>query len=247
MKEFQKYTGSTKFYCTDSGISSGLLNTGMLSNDINSDNKLIYFGLTDGTNFKNNLKGINDKPIQLTCNQPDCDASVYHYQDHPDNDTGMNININVPATLNSRTITFSYNGTLLFTILQQKKSTSVTYTYKVFIRNIGSNGVYPSIVTNSTLTDSPSSWSAIEIKSSIYPLCTMKCYYTNSSDPYPSHIYMSNLYIAVENKAIKYYDGEVWNYGYTINLFYFTGQNCKLQGTYNLPFGKTNDDQHFYI
>lgn len=101
----------------------------------------------------------------------------------------MNININVPATLNSRTITFSYNGTLLFTILQQKKSTSVTYTYKVFIRNIGSNGVYPSIDTNSTLTDSPSSWSAIEIKSSIYPLCTMKCYYTNSSDPYPSHIY----------------------------------------------------------
>lgn len=58
---------------------------------------------------------------------------------------------------------------------------------------------------------------------------------------------MSNLYIAGENKAIKYYDGEEWNYGYTIKLFYFTSQNCKLQGTYNLPLGKTNDDQYFDI
>lgn len=247
MKEFQKYTGSTKFYCTDSGINNGLLNEGWLSNDGNSNNKLIYFGLTDGTNFKNNLKGINDKPIQLTCDQSDCDASVYHYWDQPDNDTGMNINIKIPATSNSRTITFSYNGTPLFTILQQKKSTSVTYTYKVFIRNIASNDVYPSITSNDTLSDSPSSWSTIKITSSIYPLCTMKCVYTNSSDLYPTHIYMSNLYIAGENKAIKYYDGEEWKYGYNIKLFYFIGQNCKLQGTYNLPFGKTNDDQHFDI
>lgn len=123
MKEFQKYTGSTKFYCTDSGISSGLLTTGMVSIDINSDSKLIYFGLTNGTNFKNNLKGINDKPIQLTCDQPDCDASVYHYWDQPDNDTGMNINLHIPKSYKNRTIIFSYNGTPLFTILQQKKST----------------------------------------------------------------------------------------------------------------------------
>lgn len=243
MPELQKYTGPTNFYCTCSKGYNGLLSTNF-PYSVNS-NEILYFGLTDGTNFKNNLKGINDKPIKLTCDQPDCNASAYGYAEHPDDDTGMNINIKIPATSNSRTITFSYNGTPLFTILQQKESTSVTYTYKVFIRNIGSNGIYPSIVSNGTLTDSPSSWSAIKIKSSIYPLCTMECHYTNSSDPYPDHIYMSNLYIAGENKAIKYYDGEVWNYGYTINLFYFTGQNCKLQGTYNLPFGKTNDDQHF--
>lgn len=247
MKEFQKYTGSTKFYCTDSGISSGLLSTGMLSNDINSDSKLIYFGLTDGTNFKNNLKGINDKPIQLTCNQPDCDASVYHYQDQPDNDTGMNININVPKSDKTRTIIFSYNGTPLFTILQQKKNTPVTYKYKVFIRNIDSNGVYPSIDSNSTLTDSPSSWSRIKITSSIYPLCTMECYYTNSSDLYPSEIRMRNLYIAEENKVIVNYEGGIWNYGYNIKLFYFIGQKCILRGTYKLPFGKTNDDQYFTL
>lgn len=245
MPELQKYTGSTNFYCTCSEGYNGLLSTGLPYSADN--NELLFFGLTDGTNFKNNLKGINDKPIKLTCDQPDCNASAGGYALHPDDNTGMNINIKIPATSNSRTITFSYNGTPLFTILQQKKSTSVTYTYKVFIRNIGSNGVYPSIVSNGTLTDSPSSWSTIKIKSSIYPLCTMECYYTNSSDPYPDHIYMSNLYIAGENKAIKYYDGEEWNYGYTIKLFYFTGQNCKLQGTYNLPFGKTNDDQHFDI
>lgn len=142
-------------------------------------------------------------------------------------------------------ITFSYNGTPLFNILQQKKSTSVTYTYKVFIRNIGSNGVYPSIDSNDTLTDSPSSWSAIKITSSTQPLCTMKCVYPNSSDPYTNNIYMSDLCIAGENREIKYYDGtEDWNYGFYINIFYFSGQNCKLKGRYQFPFGKTNNDQY---
>lgn len=245
MPELQKYTGSTNFYCKCSDEHNTLLSTGFP--DSAQSKELLYFGLTDGTNFKNNLKGINDKPIQLTCNYPDCVAAVYGYAEHPDDDTGMNISVKISATSNPRTITFSYKGTPIFNVIQEKKSTSVTYKYKVFIRNIGSNGVYPSIDSNGTLTDSPYSWSAIKIKSSIYPLCTMECYYTNSSDPYPSQIYMSNLCIAGENKAIKYYDGEAWNYGYTIKLFYFTGQNCKLQGTYNLPFGKTNDDQHFDI
>ena len=154
MSELQKYTGPTNFYCTCSEGYKGLLSTNLLQNAYS--NKLLFFGLTDGTNFKNNLKGINDKPIKLTCNYLDCDASAYGYALHPDDDTGLNINIKIPATSNSRTITFSYNGTPLFTILQKKESTSITYTYKVFIRNIGSNAVYPSIESNSTLTDSPS-------------------------------------------------------------------------------------------
>lgn len=58
---------------------------------------------------------------------------------------------------------------------------------------------------------------------------------------------MSGLSIAAENNVIKYYDGEPWYYGYNIKIFYFTGQNCKLQGTYKLPFGKTNDDQYFTL
>ena len=243
MSELQKYTGPTNFYCTCSEGYKGLLSTNLLQNAYS--NKLLFFGLTDGTNFKNNLKGINDKPIKLTCNQLDCDASAYGYALHPDDDTGLNINIKIPATSNSRTITFSYNGTPLFTILQKKESTSITYTYKVFIRNIGSNAVYPSIASNSTLTDSPSSWNRIKIESSTQPLCTMKCVYSNSSDPYTNDIYMSNLCIAGENKEIKYYDGtEDWNYGFYINIFYFNGQTCKLKGRYQFPFGKTNNDQY---
>lgn len=243
MSELQKYTGPTNFYCTCSEGYKGLLSTNLLQSAYS--NKLLFFGLTDGTNFKNNLKGINDKPIKLTCDQLDCDASAYGYALHPDDDTGLNINIKIPATSNSRTIRFSYNGTPLFTILQKKESTSITYTYKVFIRNIGSNAVYPSIDSNSTLTDSPSSWNRIKIESSTQPLCTMKCVYSNSSDPYTNDIYMSNLCIAGENKEIKYYDGtEDWNYGFYINIFYFNGQTCKLKGRYQFPFGKTNNDQY---
>lgn len=242
MSELQKYTGPTNFYCTCSEGYKGLLSTNFLKNAYS--NKLLFFGLTDGTNFKNNLKGINDKPIKLTCNQLDCDASAYGYALHPDDDTGLNINIKIPATSNSRTIRFSYNGTPLFNILQEKKSTPVTYTYKVFIRNIGSNAVYPSIESNSTLTDSPSSWTTIKIESSTQPLCTMECYYTDSSDLYPSEIRMRNLYIAEENKAIVHYNGGIWNYGYNIKLFYFIGQKCILRGTYKFPFGKTNNDQY---
>lgn len=120
MPELQKYTGSTNFYCTCSEGYNGLLSTGLPYSADN--NELLFFGLTDGTNFKNNLKGINDKPIKLTCDQPDCNASAGGYALHPDDNTGMNINIKIPATSNSRTITFSYNGTPLFTILQKKKA-----------------------------------------------------------------------------------------------------------------------------
>lgn len=240
MSELQKYTGSTNFNCTCSKGYHGLLST--------PNNELIFFGLTDGTNFKNNLKGINDKPINLTCDQLDCDASAYGYAVHPDDDTGLTINLEIPATSNSRTIRYSYNGTPLFNILQQKEeNTPVTYKYKVFIRNIDSNGVYPSIVSNSTLTNSPSYWTLIKIKSSIYPLCTMECRYTDSSNLYPSYICMYNLYIAGEDQKVVYYNGELWNYGHTIKLFYFNGQKCIYRGTYKLPFGKTNDDQHFDV
>lgn len=239
MSNFQKYTNQTITVSADS-VTQGLLNTKLF--DSTSTSKQVFFGLqTDDGIFTGTL---GNNSFSLDSNQSDCSGTISDAASGEDKTTARSIYINIPKSDKTRTITFSYNGTPLFTILQQKKSTSVTYTYKVFIRNIGSNGVYPSIVSNGTLTDSPSSWSAIKIKSSIYPLCTMECYYTNSSDPYPAHIYMSNLYIAGENKAIKYYDREVWNYEYTINLFYFTGQNCKLQGTYNLPFGKTNNDQY---
>ena len=243
MSELQKYTGSPNFYCTCSEGYNGLLSTNLPYSAYN--NELLFFGLTDGTNFKNNLKGINDKPIKLTCNQFGCDASAYGYALHPDDDTGLNINIKIPATSNSRTITFSYNDIPLFTILQKKESTSITYTYKVFIRNIGSNAVYPSIASNFTLTDSPSSWNRIKIESSTQPLCTMKCVYFDPSVPYPNNIHMSNLYIAGENKEIKYYDGtEEWRYGLSIKIFYFDGPTCKYKGAYQLPFGKTNNDQY---
>lgn len=242
MSKFQKYTNNTITVSADS-VSQGLVDTKLF--DPSSTNKQVFFGLqTDDGNFTGTL-GHNS--FSLDSNYSDCSATISDAASGEDTTTVRSIYFNIPKSDKTRTIIFRYNGTPLFTILQQKKSTSVTYTYKVFIRNIGFNGIYPSIVSNYTLTDSPSSWSAIKIKSSIYPLCTMKCVYSNSSDPYPDYIYMSNLYIAGENKAIKYYDGEAWNYGYTIKLFYFTGQNCKLQGTYNLPFGKTNDDQHFDI
>lgn len=128
MSEFQKYTDSSNFYCKCSEGFHGLLTTSNVYRNDNSS-KFLYFGLTDGTNFKNNLKGINDKPIQLTCDQPDCDASVYHYQDSPDNDTGMTINVEIPKNTNTRYIKFSYNNTEIFRIRQIKKIIYI-YTYK---------------------------------------------------------------------------------------------------------------------
>lgn len=240
MSKFQKYTNNTITVSADS-VSQGLLNE-KLFDPSSTTSKQVFFGLqTDDGNFTGTL-GHNS--FSLDSNYSDCSATISDGASGQDTTTVRSIYFNIPKSDKTRAIIFRYNGKPLFTILQQKKSTSVTYTYKVFIRNIGSNGIYPSISSNGTLTDSPYSWSAIKITYSIYPLCTMECVYSNSSVQYPDYIYMSNLYIAGENKAIKYYDGEVWNYGYTINLFYFTGQNCKLQGTYNLPFGKTNDDQY---
>ena len=240
MSKFQKYTNQTIRVSADS-VTQCLLNTKLF--DPTSTSKQVFFGLqTDDGIFTGTL---GNNSFSLDSNQSDCSGTISDGASGEDTTTGRSIYINIPKSNKTRTISFSYNGMLLFNVIQEKKSTSISYTYKVFIRNIGSNGVYPSIVSNDTLTNSPSSWSSIKIKSSIYPLCTMTCYYNNSSDTYPEKIYMSDLFIADENKAIKYYDGELWNYGLSIKIFYFSGQNCKLQGTYNLPFGKTNDDQHF--
>ena len=134
MSEFQKYTGSTKFYCYYSGTHHGLLSTTRVYPKAfkvfeDANDELLYFGLTDGTNFKNNLKGINNKPIQLTCDQPDCDASVYHYSDNPDNNTGMNIRLLISETSNTRYITFSYNNKYVFKIRQIHKIIYI-FTYK---------------------------------------------------------------------------------------------------------------------
>lgn len=242
MSKFQKYTNHTITVSADS-VSQGLVNTKLF--DPSSTNKQVFFGLqTDDGNFTGTL-GHNS--FSLDSNYSDCSATISDGASGEDTTTVRSIYFNVPKSDKTRTIIFSYNGTPLFTILQKKKSTAVIYTYKVFIRNIDSNGVYPSIDSNDTLSDSPSSWSTIKITSSIYPLCTMECYYTDSSDLYPSQIRMRNLYIAEENKKIVHYNGGLWNYGYNIKLFYFIGQKCILQGTYKLPFGKTNDDQHFDI
>ena len=239
MSKFQKYTNHTITVSADS-VSQGLVNTKLF--DPSSTNKQVFFGLqTDDGNFTGTL-GHNS--FSLDSNYSDCSATISDGASEEDTTTVRSIYFNVPKSDKTRTIIFSYNGTPLFNVLQQKKSTPVTYKYKVFIRNIDSNGVYPSIVSNSTLTDSPSSWTNIKITSSIYPLCTMECYYTDSSDLYPSQIRMRNLYIAEENKKIVYYNGGLWNYGYNIKLFYFIGQKCILRGTYKLPFGKTNDDQY---
>lgn len=242
MSNFQKYTSQTIRVSADS-VTQGLLNTKLF--DSTSTSKQVFFGLqTDDGIFTGTL---GNNSFSLDSNQSDCSGTISDGASGEDTTTARNIYINIPKSNKTRTITFSYNGIPLFNVIQEKKSTSISYTYKVFIRNIGSNGVYPSIDSNATLTDSPSSWSSIKIKSSIYPLCTMTCKYTNLSDPYPAHIYMSDLYIAGENREIKYYNGEPWNYGYNIKIFYFIGQNCKLQGTYKLPFGKTNDDQYFTL
>lgn len=239
MSKFQKYTNHTITVSADS-VSQGLVNTKLF--DPSSTNKQVFFGLqTDDGNFTGTL-GHNS--FSLDSNYSDCSATISDGASGEDTTTVRSIYFNVPKSDKTRTIIFSYNGTPLFTILQKKKSTAVIYTYKVFIRNIDSNGVYPSIDSNDTLSDSPSSWSTIKITSSIYPLCTMECYYTDSSDLYPSQIRMRNLYIAEENKKIVYYNGGLWNYGYNIKLFYFIGQKCILRGTYKLPFGKTNDDQY---
>lgn len=240
MSKFQKYTNNTITVSADS-VSQGLVNTKLF--DPSSTSKQVFFGLqTDDGNFTGTL-GHNS--FSLDSNYPDCSATISDGASGQDTTTVRSIYFNIPKSDNTRMITFSYNGTLLFKIWQKKESTSVTYTYKVFIRNIGSNGVYPSIVSNTTLSNSPSSWSAIKITSSTQPLCTMKCVYPNSSDPYTNDIYMSDLCIAGENKEIKYYDGtEDWNYGFYINIFYFSGQNCKLKGRYQFPFGKTNNEQY---
>lgn len=137
MKEFQKYTGSTKFYWYSSGTNGGILTTRHAYPQVfkvfeDANDEELYFGLTDGTNFKNNLKGINDKPIQLTCDQPDCDASVYHYYvnpDNPDNNTGMTIRLIIPENLNTRYITFSYNNKYVFKMRQIQKIIYI-FTYK---------------------------------------------------------------------------------------------------------------------
>lgn len=241
MPPLKKYTNNTITISADRELNC-YLTRGLFEGTQNTES--VLFGLQeDDGNFTGTL---GDNHFLLDYNHPDCYGEILDSATGYDTTARM-IAINVPKSDKTRTIIFSYNGTPLFTILQQKKSTPVTYTYKVFIRNIDSNGVYPSIVSNSTLTDSPSSWTTIKIESSIYPLCTMECYYTDSSDLYPSEIRMRNLYIAEENKAIVHYNGGIWNYGYNIKLFYFIGQKCILRGTYKLPFGKTNDDQHFDI
>lgn len=244
MSKFQKYTNNTITVSASRGA-KGILKTQLFDTATGTTSPQIFFGLqTDDGNFTGTL---GNNSFSLDSNYSDCSASILDDAEGEDTTTVRSIYINISKTDTSRTITFSYNGTPLFNILQKKESTSITYTYKVFIRNIGSNGVYPSIDTNGTLTNSPSFWSAIKITSSIYPLCTMTCVYSKSSDAYPDHIYMSGLSIAAENNEIKYYDGEPWYYGYNIRIFYFTGKNCKLQGTYKLPFGKTNDDQYFTL
>lgn len=242
MSKFQKYTNNTIIVSADS-VSQGLLNGKLFEHS--STSKQVFFGLqTDDGNFTGTL-GHNS--FSLDSNYSDCSATISDGASGEDTTTVRSIYFNVPKSDKTRTIIFSYNDTPLFTILQQKKNTPVTYKYKVFIKNIDSNGVYPSIGSNSTLTDSPSSWTTIKIESSIYPLCTMECYYTDSSNLYPSVIRMSNLYIAEENKKIVHYGGGIWNYGYNIKLFYFIDQKCILRGTYKLPFGKTNDDQYFTL
>lgn len=139
MKEFQKYTGSTNFYCmTNSGIQSGLLSTSMVYPKV-TKSELLFFGLTDGKNFKNNLKGINDNPIQLKCDQSDCDASAYGYAVHPDDDTGLNINIKIPPNSNTRYIKFSYNNKYVFSVRQIQKIMYI-HTYK--FNNKDSQGNY---------------------------------------------------------------------------------------------------------
>lgn len=239
MPPLKKYTNNTITISADRALNC-YLTRGLFEGTQNTE--LVLFGLQeDDGNFTGTL---GDNHFLLNYNHPDCYGKILDSGTGYDT-TARKIGIKVPKSDKTRAITFSYNGTPLFTILQKKESTSITYTYKVFIRNIGSNAVYPSIDSNPTLTDSPSSWNRIKIESSTQPLCTMKCVYSNSSDPYTNDIYMSNLCIAGENKEIKYYDGtEDWNYGFYINIFYFNGQTCKLKGRYQFPFGKTNNDQY---
>lgn len=249
MSKFQKYTNNNIITVPADTLTEGYLTTKLFDNTTKNSKK-VFFGLqADDGNFIGTLD--DHKVYSLTSNYSDCNAQLTNDKtsdiSFEDMSTVRPIYLAIPISKETRTITFSYNGTPLFNILQKKESTSITYTYKVFIRNIGSNGAYPSIDTNDTLTNSPSYWSPIKITSSIYPLCTMTCVYSKSSDAYPDHIYMSGLSIAAENNVIKYYDGEPWYYGYNIRIFYFTGQKCKLQGTYKLPFGKTNDDQYFTL
>lgn len=239
MPPLKKYTNNTITISADRELNC-YLTRGLFEGTQNTES--VLFGLQeDDGNFTGTL---GDNHFLLDSNHPDCYGEILDSATGYDTTARM-IGINVPKSDKTRTIIFSYNGTPLFTILQKKESTYITYTYKVFIRNIGSNAVYPSIESNPTLTDSPSSWNRIKIESSTQPLCTMKCVYSNSSDPYTSTIYMSNLCIAGEHKEIKYYDGtEDWDYGLYINIFYFNGQTCKLKGRYQLPFGKTNNDQY---
>lgn len=245
MADFQIYSPTSNIIQLESDVewNMHLLNT----NDFGeSTNKTVCFGLKDNNNVITGNLG-NDS-FAISCDTSTCGAALLPT---PSNDltTGRGIGVSISKSSIQRQVTFSYDGTTLFKINQAATSDGVTYTYNVYIKNIGYNAIYPSITSNDTLTNSPSSWSSVKISSSSQLFCKMTCKYSSnySDDDLCSIIYMSSLTIVGENKQIKYYDDELWEYGTQIKIFYFSGVNCKLQGTYNLPFGKNNNDQYITL
>ncbi len=238
MSNFKIYTNFNIETTADSSI-NGLLNTDLFGDTLS--NRQVFFGLkTDDNDFNGNLE---NNSFTLDCNYSDCEATISNGASGEDTTTVRSIYIHVPTYSQARTIMFSYKNTPLFSVIQQKKTYS--YSYNVYIKNIGSNAIYPSITSNLTLTNSPSSWSAVRFTSGKF--CKMTCYYSSNSDVFPYKIYMNDMYVVGEDKQIRFYDGELWTYGTSIKLFYFSGQNCKLQGTYNFPFDKTNNDQYITL
>lgn len=114
MSKFQKYTNNTITVSADS-VTQGLLNTRLF--DGSSNNKQVFFGLqTDDGNFTGTL-GHNS--FSLDSNYSDCSATISEGASGEDTTTVRSIYVNVPKSDNTRMITFSYNGTLLFKILQK--------------------------------------------------------------------------------------------------------------------------------
>lgn len=117
MSKFQKYTNKTITVSADSVV-RGLLNTGIFGGSSNS--KQVFFGLqTDDGNFTGTL---DHNSFSLDSNYSDCSATISDGASGEDTTTVRSIYVNVPKSDRTRTIIFSYNGTLLFNIIQQKKA-----------------------------------------------------------------------------------------------------------------------------
>lgn len=125
MSNFKKYTSAI---IQNNGTAiNGLLNTDLFNT---TENKQVFFGLSDIDGNFNNKLGNNS--FTLNSNVSGCTATISDGASGEDSTTVRSIYLNIPATSNSRTITFSYDNKILFSIQQTvpKKQADIMFTYR---------------------------------------------------------------------------------------------------------------------